>query len=169
MTRPTTNEAAEYYFRYIDLIQSEDIIATLKSQLDDTKSFLNGISDEKSLQSYAPDKWTIRQVINHVNDGERVFLSRAFWFARGFKDELPGFDQDICVDAAGANAVSWTSLKDEFTNIRLSTLSFFQNLPATAWSQTGIASDYPFTVNGLAYIIAGHVAHHRNVISERYL
>jgi len=169
MSRPQPNEAAIYYFPYIDLVQSDDIVQKLKSQLDETKSFLANISDEQSLQSYAPDKWTIKQVLNHVNDCERVFLHRAFWFARGFQDALPSFDQDMCVTAAGANDMSWDNLKDEFTNVRLATISFFENLRPEGWSRTGIASDNPFTVNALAYIIAGHAAHHRNVIEERYL
>jgi uncharacterized damage-inducible protein DinB len=169
MTRPTSNESAEYYYGYINLIQDDDIISVLKSQLEQTSALLNDISDEKSLSRYAPDKWSIREVVNHVNDGERVFLHRAFWFARGFKDALPSFDQDTCVEAAVANNIAWNSLKDEFANVRLSTLSFFESLPAEAWSRTGTASGYPFTVNALAYIIAGHVAHHRNVLAERYL
>ena len=169
MTRPQQSEAAPYYSRYIDLIQTDDIITELKSQLEDTRSFLASISDEQSLQSYAPDKWTIRQVVNHVNDTERVFLHRAFWFARGFGDALPSFDQDVCAAAASANKMSWSALKDEFRNVRLATLSFFENLSPDSWARSGIASDNPVTVNALAYIIAGHVAHHRNVIHERYL
>jgi uncharacterized damage-inducible protein DinB len=169
MTRPQENEAAVYYSRYISLVQSEDILPALKSQLEETKLFLANISDEKSLQSYAPGKWTIRQVMNHVNDTERVFMHRALWFARGFKDALPSFEQNTSVAAATANQMSWTGLKDEFAHVRLDTISFFENLPPEAWSRTGIASDNPFTVNALAYIIAGHVTHHRNVIAERYL
>jgi hypothetical protein len=169
MTRPKANEAAPYYSRYIDLISSDDIVSTLKSQLDDTKSFLTNISEEQSLKSYAPGKWTIRQVLSHVNDGERVFADRAFWFARGFPDALPSFDQDVCVEAAGANDVSWNDLTNEFNHVRQSTISLFENMPAEAWLRTGIASDNPFTVNALSYIIAGHVTHHCNVIRERYL
>jgi len=169
MTRPQANEAATYYSRYIDLITDEDIVSRLKSQLGETTSFLSKISDEKSLNTYAPGKWTIRQVLNHVNDAERVFASRAFWFARGLPDALPGFDQDVCVEAAGANDVSWNDLTNEFNNVRQSTISLFENLPAEAWMRTGVASDNPFTVNALGYIIAGHVSHHCNVIQERYL
>jgi hypothetical protein len=169
MTRPTTNEAAEYYWGYINQIQDDDILSKLKTQLEEMKSFLDGISDEKSLSTYEPGKWSIREVMNHVNDGERVFFYRAFWFARGFTDALPGFDQDICVAAASANDIPWNTLKDEFENVRLSTISFFESLPAEAWSKTGVASDCIFTVNAVAYIIAGHVAHHRNVLVERYL
>jgi hypothetical protein len=140
------HEAAPYYFRYINLIPNENIVEALQTQLNTTLPFLKGIGEDKSLYRYSPDKWSIRQVLNHVNDAERVFLHRAFWFSRGFKDSLPSFDQDDCVATAGADEVSWTSLVDEFRGIRLSTVSFFQNLPAAAWSRTGIASDNPFTV-----------------------
>jgi hypothetical protein len=169
MTRPTPNEASDYYHGYINLIQDDDIISVLKSQLEDTRSLLNGISDEQSLSRYAPDKWSIRELVNHVNDGERVFVYRAFWFARGLADALPSFNQDDCVAAAAADNIPWNSLKDEFEHLRLSTVSFFESLPAEAWSRTGTASGYPFTVNALAYIIAGHVAHHQKVLAERYL
>jgi uncharacterized damage-inducible protein DinB len=163
------HEAAPYYFRYINLIPSENIVETLQTQLDAMLSFLNGVTEEQSLYRYSPDKWTIRQVLNHINDTERVFLHRAFWFSRGFKDSLPGFEQDDCVKSAGADDVSWKNLVDEFRGVRLSTLSFFQNLPEAAWSRSGIASDNPVTVRALAYIVAGHVAHHRGVLEEKYL
>ena len=141
----------------------------IESQMDEIVQFLHGISEEQSLQAYEPGKWTIREVLNHVNDGERVFLYRAFWFARGYQDALPSFDQDQAVVTAQANNTSWADLVEEFRNVRLSTISFFKSLPEAAWSKTGVASDYPFTVRSLAYIIAGHVAHHRNVLAERYL
>jgi hypothetical protein len=98
-----------------------------------------------------------------------MFLHRALWFARGFKDPLPSFDQEIAVAGANANEIPWAQHVEEFRTIRLGTLSFFQNLPGEAWSRTGIASDNPFTVNALAYIIAGHAAHHTNVLKDRYL
>lgn len=166
---PQANEAASYYFGYIDLARSEDIGAFLDNQLGETMAFLEGISEEKSLHRYAPDKWTMRQVLNHVNDGERIFLGRALWFARGFTDPLPSFDQEIGVAGANANDTPWNQLVDEFRTIRLGTLSFFRNLQPEAWARTGIASGNPFTVNALAYIIGGHVAHHINVLKERYL
>jgi hypothetical protein len=169
MSHPQSNEAAPYYWRYIDLIPGDDIVGQLKSQVEQTNTFLAAISDEQSLRSYAPGKWTIRQIVNHLNDSERVFVGRALWFARGFTDALPSFDQDVCVAAAAANDMSWVGLREEFDNVRKSTISFFENLPSDAWSRAGIASGYPFTVNALAYIIAGHVEHHKKVVSERYL
>ena len=166
---PQANEAASYYFGYIDLARSEDIVSFLDDQLRETMPFLETISEEQSLHRYAPDKWTIRQLLNHVNDGERIFLGRALWFARGFTDPLPSFDQEIGVAGANANDTPWNHLVEEFRTVRLGTLSFFRNLPADAWYRTGIASGNPFTVNALAYIIGGHAAHHMNVLKERYL
>jgi len=169
MTRPQTTEAAEYYFNYIDLIKSDDVVPTFKDQLGQTVRLLEGISEEQSLKSYAPGKWSIREVLNHVNDGERLFLGRALWFARGFQDPLPGFDQDIAVQHAHANETSWAKLIEEFKTVRAATISFFDSLPAEAWSRSGVASDNPVTVRALAFIIAGHLTHHVNVLNEKYL
>ena len=169
MTRPSATEAAPDYFRYIDLVPDGDVVNALEEQFSETYSFLKTISEEKSLHSYAPGKWTIRQILNHVNDGERIFLYRALWFARGFPEPLPGFDQDVGVAGGGANNVSWSALVEEFRNVRLATISFFKNLSEEAWSRTGTASDNPVTVRALAYIIAGHAIHHQGVIKERYL
>jgi hypothetical protein len=163
------SEAAPYYFRYINLVSSTNIVETLQAQLSETLPFLNTISEKKSLLRYAPDKWSIREVLSHVNDTERVFLHRAFWFARGFQDALPSFDQEDCVVAAGANDVSWANLIEDFRSIRLATVSFFRNLPSPSWDRTGMASENKFTVRALAYILAGHLLHHKRVIQERYL
>jgi hypothetical protein len=165
---PKPDEAVPYFFKYMDRIQSNDILGTLKRQLDETLSFLSGISEERSLHRYAPDKWSFRQVINHVNDTERVFLFRALWFGRGFDSPLPSFDEKISADAARADDLSWASHLTELQACRLATLAFFGNLPAEAWTRTGIASGNPFTVNATAYIIAGHLAHHVAILRERY-
>ncbi len=167
--RPQSNEAAPYYSRYIDLVSSDDIVKAMESQLDETEAFLSAISEEKSLHRYEPEKWSMRQLLNHVNDCERVFLFRAFWFARGFPDPLPSFDQNICVEAAAADEVTWGSHISEFRHLRQASLDFFKNLPPEAWRRSGIASDNSFTVRALAYILAGHVAHHTAILKERYL
>jgi len=168
MRRPQSNEAATYYFKYIDLITSDDIVSAMRTQLDETVRFLEGISEEKSLEAYAPGKWTIRELWNHVNDGERLFAFRAFWFARGFQDALPSFDQDLSVLAARANDTSWKQLIEEFKSLRSSTIAFFATLPEQGWTRGGIASDSPVSVRALAYIMAGHVAHHTQVLKEKY-
>jgi hypothetical protein len=169
MMRPEPNEAAPYYFYYINLVPDGDIVNTLEKQLEETSSFLSEISEEKSLARYAPDKWSLRELLNHVNDTERLFVFRALWFARGFTSPLPSFDQEIAVKGGGADQLTWASQVEEFRSIRSATLAFFRGLPKEAWDRSGIASDNPFTVRALAYIAAGHVKHHADVIRNRYL
>jgi hypothetical protein len=169
MSLPQRTEAAPYHFTYIDLISGDDILQTIEAQLDDTSRLLSGVTEEKSLYRYAPDKWSIRQVISHVNDTERVFAFRAMWFARGLSEPLPRFDQNIAVNAAGADDRSLPSHVQEFRKIREATLVLFRHLPAEAWVRSGVASGNSVTVNALAYIIAGHVAHHLAILRERYL
>lgn len=167
--RPQTTEAAPYYFTYIDLVKGEDALAAIENQLEDTLAFFSGIAEDTSLHRYQPEKWSIRQVLNHVTDTERAFAFRALWFARGFDAPLPGYDQDIAASGAGADSCSWASLVEEFRRVRLSTISLFRNMPPDAWMRSGIASGNPFTVRALAFIIAGHVIHHAGVLRERYL
>jgi len=167
--RPAAKEFAAYYSTYVDLITSDDILGTLQAQLDMTLSALTGISEEKSLHRYSADKWSIRQLLNHVADTERVFAYRALWFARGFDTALPGFDQNVAVPAAAAEQFSWASHVEDFRAVRAATLTFFRNLPEEAWDRSGVASGNPVTVRALAYIIAGHVAHHIAILQERYL
>ncbi len=167
--RPAPNEADSYYSRYIDRVAGEDVMTAIEKQLDETVAFLSSISEEQSLHRYAPDKWSMRQLLNHVNDTERVFALRALWFARGFPDALPSYDQEISAASARADDFSWASHVDDFRAVRAGTLTLFRNMPEEAWLRTGIASGNPFTVRALAYITAGHVAHHISVLRERYL
>jgi DinB superfamily len=169
ITIPDRSEAAEYYFTYIDQVPGGDICQTLEAQLGETLALLHGISEEDSLRRYAPGKWSIREVVSHVNDTERVFVFRALWFARGFDSPLPSFDQNVAIAAANADDRPWRSHVDEFRAVRTATLTFFQNLPADAWARRGVASGNPFTVRALAYIAAGHVTHHTNILRQRYL
>lgn len=167
--RPQPDEFASYYSTYVDRVQSDDIVKALEDQLPEIESFLASVSEDQSLTRYAPGKWSIRELQNHVNDCERVFASRALWFARGFEDSLPSFDQNICAANSGADKVSWTDLVSEFRNVRLATIDLFKNLPEQAWERAGVASDNRVTVRALAYIIAGHASHHTAVLKDRYL
>lgn len=167
--RPAPNEAAHYYYTYINRISSDDVLAALEAQYHTALKVITNISEEKSLHCYAPDKWSIRELLNHVNDTERVFVCRALWFARGLDTPLPSFDQNIAVPYAAADQFSWASHVADFNAVRAATLTFFRNLPEDAWSRTGIASGHPVSVRALAYIIAGHVAHHIAILEERYL
>ena len=168
-TIPDRSEAAEYYFTYIDQVPEGDICETLETELVETLTLLHSISEDTSLRRYAPEKWSIRQVVRHLNDTERLFVFRAIWFARGFDSPLPIFDQNIAIAAASADERSWSSHVEEFGAVRAATMAFFQNLPADAWSRGGIASGNRFTVRALAYIAAGHVTHHTSILRTRYL
>lgn len=167
-TVPDTTEAAEYYFTYIDQVGGGDIRQILEAQAGETLEVLRDISEERSRHRYAPDKWSIKQVLSHVNDTERAFVFRALWFARGFDSPLPSFDQNIAIAGAAADKRSWNSHLVEFEAVRAATLTFFQNLPAEAWLRRGVASGNTFTVRALAYITAGHVTHHVRILRERY-
>jgi len=169
MGRPDPGEAAAFYSTYMDRIASPDILTVLDAQSGEILPLLGRISEEKSLHRYAPGKWSIRELWNHVNDAERVFLYRALWFARGFDGPLPSFEQEVAVRAAGAYAIPWAEHVQEFRAVRSATLLFFRHLPAEGWKRTGVASGNPVSVRALAYIIAGHAAHHRAILEERYL
>jgi uncharacterized damage-inducible protein DinB len=169
MSLPGRDEAAPYYFTYIDRIASDDIVSVLTNQLQEVPAFLSQISEEKSLHRYAPEKWSIRQVLNHVNDTERTFAFRALWFGRGFSEPLASFDQNTAANGARADDYSLASHVTDLRDVRNATLSLLQNLPEEAWSRKGVASGNAVTVRALAYIIAGHLLHHIAIVQERYL
>ncbi len=166
--RPQAHEAAPYYFTYIDQVPGEDPLALIESQLEDALAFFGGISEERSLYRYAPDKWSFRQALNHITDTERAFVFRALWFARGFDTPLPSYDQNIAAAGAEADRIAWAAHVAEFRAVRLATVAFFRNMPPEAWQRTGIASGNPFTVRALGYLAAGHLAHHLKILRERY-
>ena len=168
-TKPPRGETNDYYFTYIDKVPDGDIRDTLAAQLEPTLDLFRAITEERSQHRYGPGKWSIRDVLGHLNDAERLFVFRAFWFARGLDAPLPSFEQDAAVAAARADARTWADLVTEFETIRKATLTFFRSLPADAWERRGIASDFPFTVRALAFIVAGHLAHHVQILRERYL
>jgi hypothetical protein len=166
--RPEKSEAAPYYFTYIDQVSEAGAEDVLLSQLEGTAALLTAISEEKSLYRYAPEKWSIRQVLSHVSDSERVFAFRALWFARGFETPMPSFDQNVAVSGAEADRLAWATHVEEFRRVRMATISLFANLPAEGWLRSGIASDAHVTVRALAYICAGHYAHHVRILGEQY-
>lgn len=169
ITAPDRTEYADYYLPYVEKVSGDDVFKVLERQPGDVLPMLEGVSEERSLHRYAPDKWSIRQVMSHINDTERLFSFRAFWFARGLTEPLPSFDQDDAVAQAGAEERSWSSHLEEFRAVRAATLALFGNLPGEAWMKRGVASGNPFSVRALAYICAGHMEHHVRVLRERYL
>jgi len=168
-SRPAAGEAAEYYFTYIDKVPEGDIVRILEAQLPDALAVLGAISDGRSRYRYAPEKWSIRQVLSHISDCERLFAFRAFWFARQFDSPLPSFEQETAATAAAADQRRWEEHLAEFQSVRAASLTLFGGLPDEAWDRTGVASGNPVTVRALAYIAAGHVNHHIQLLKERYL
>lgn len=169
MGRPQSGEAAPYYFAYINQVSGDDPIGAMQSQWDEALALFSQIREERSLYRYAPEKWSIRQVLSHVTDTERAFAFRALWFARGFETPLPSYDQNVAAEHAEADRIAWAAHVEEFRQVRLATIPLFRNLPEAAWTRKGVASGNPFTVRALAFIIAGHQAHHMAALRERYL
>lgn len=167
--RPQESEAADYFFTYIDQVPGDDAVAAIESQLEESLALFAGISEETSLRRYAPDKWSIRQLLNHVTDTERAFAFRALWFARGFEIPLPGYDQNIAAAGAAADKFAWAAHVEEFRRVRLTTISLYRNMPADGCTRSGIANGNHVSVRALAFIIAGHLAHHVKILRERYL
>ena len=168
LSRPTRDEAAEYYFTYIDKAADGDIRHILAAQLSESLAFFRTVTEEQSQARKNAEQWTGRQVLNHINDGERLFVFRAMWFARGFDIPLPSFDQNVAVVGAQPDLLPWSRHVEEFRTVREATITFFNNLSDEAWTRQGIASDYRFTVKALAYIIAGHLEHHVRIMRGRY-
>jgi hypothetical protein len=144
------------------------VVAVLEAQLPDLMAGLLAVPDAASTAKYAADKWTMREVLAHVSDTERLFVARAFWFARGFETPLPSFEPDVCSAAGRASDVAWDELVEELRSVRLATLSFFANLPPERWTASGVASGNTFTVRALAFLAAGHADHHAAILAERY-
>jgi hypothetical protein len=167
--RPDRTEAAEYYFTYIDKVPGGDICGILRTQKDEALALFETIAEDQSTGRYAAGKWSIREVLSHVNDAERLFVFRAFWFGRGFDSPLPSFDQDVAVGTAGADQRPWSSHVAEFSAVRDATVTFFDSLSQDAWTRRGTASDNPFSVRALAFIAAGHVNHHIRILRDSYL
>ena len=167
--RPSRDEAAPYYFGYIDLVNDGDVRATLEQQRAETVAWLRTVPQDRVSYRYAPDKWSVSGVLAHMNDCERMFAFRAFWFARGFESALPSFDQMVAAKYDAADTRSWESLVDEFDTLRRASMQLFSNLPEEAWLRRGIASDNPFSVRALAYVAAGHVIHHTKGLRQKYL
>jgi hypothetical protein len=167
--RPAPDDAAPYSNKYIDLVEGDDCLSSMTAQLDEATAFFRGISEETSLHRYAPEKWSIRQMLGHINDTERIFTYRAFWFARDLGSPLPGFEQDVAVAAGRADSLPWAAHVEEFRHIRVASIDLFRNLPSEAWTRRGIASGFSFTVLAFGFMVPGHVTHHIQLLRERYL
>ncbi len=167
--RPDPSEYAAYASIYVDLVDGDDILRAFEVQLAETVALLQPVSDEAAQSAYAPGKWTVKEVLGHIIDTERIFAYRALRIARGDTTELPGFEQDDYIRGANYNAVPLSVLLHEFRAVRQATLALYRNLPHEAWVRRGTVNGYSATVRGLAFTSAGHERHHVKILRERYL
>jgi uncharacterized damage-inducible protein DinB len=167
--RPAPEEFAPYYARYIDAVPEGDLIETLEMQLSETVALLAALREERARFRYAEGKWTLAEVVGHINDTERVFAHRALRIARGDTTPLPGFDQDLFASNSPAAHMRLRDLEEEFAAVRRASITLVRHFDEAAWDRRGTASNNPVSVRALAWMIAGHQIHHVNVLRERYL
>lgn len=167
--KPKEGDYAPFYSGYVTAVETDDILDYLIRQKEWAANFLKDIVWEKWDQSYARGKWTLAELVLHVIDAERIFAYRALRIARGDSTPLPGFEQDDYVPKSEAASRTPASIVDEFDAVREATIHLFRNFSDAMWKRRGKASDSEVTVTALAYIIAGHMAHHMSVVQEKYL
>ena len=168
-TRPDKSEYPAYCEGYISRVPDGDIVATLGKQLDETLALIKTIPEARGDWRYAEGKWTVKEVLGHVVDSERVFAYRALRFARGDATPLSGFEQDDFVRGGAFDKRSLSDLADEYEHVRRSSLALFASLGEEAWSRKGPANNNESSVRALAFIIAGHERHHVEILRTRYL
>ena len=168
ITRPEKSEYAPYYDTYVSKVPKGDILQMLRDQMDSTLWMLENLDESKGDYRYAEGKWTVKEVLGHVVDSERLFAYRACCIGRGDKTPLPGYEQDDYVLTGGFNARPIKHLMTEYQGIRTATIAMLEGFPEEAWTRSGTASGNPFTAKALVWIIAGHELHHLIVFKEKY-
>jgi len=167
--RPAAGEYAEFYGKYVALVPGTDVLGALEAQRLVMAQLLGARSEREGNFRYAPGKWTVKEVVGHVADSERIFAYRALRFARGDRTPLAGFEQDDYVKNGGFSERTLADLAEEFSDVRNATIALLSGLDEEAWQKRGIANSKEITVRALAYVIAGHELHHRRILEEKYL
>ena len=168
MSRPEPAEYDPYYERYISLVPEEDVVNVLAHQSTELARMFHGVSDSVGTFAYEEGKWTAKEVLSHLIDGERMFAYRVFRIARGDQTPIEGFEQDGYIENSHANRRSISDLLDEFKLLRKTNIMFFRNLEANDWTRIGTANNVEISVRSLAWIMAGHIRHHAAILKERY-
>ena len=169
MNRPNTNEYDPYYNTYVSLVEGDEVMPVLEGQLDDLRALFVGLPEEKGTFSYGEGKWTIKELLSHLIDGERIFAYRILRISRGDQTPIEGFEQDGYIENSNANNRSFKDLIDELDHQRNANLHMLRNLPEEAAGRIGIASDKAVSVRALTYIMAGHIEHHIRILQDRYI
>jgi uncharacterized damage-inducible protein DinB len=167
--RPDASEHMPYYGKYVDLVPDGDLIQMLRAHLDETLALVRGLPEERGGHRYADGKWSIREVLGHVIDTERIFAYRALRIARGDATPMEGFDENAYAAASEADSRTLADLAEELEHVRLGNIAFLRGLSHDALARTGTANGAAVTVRALAWILAGHELHHRGLLHERYL
>jgi uncharacterized damage-inducible protein DinB len=168
VARPEADEFNPYYSRYISLVPDANILATLRTQVSDTQRLLQGVSEDNGNFKYAPGKWSIKEVLGHLSDAERVFAYRALRIARHDPTPMEGFEQDDYVRCGGFAARELAEVVEEFVTVRQSSLHLLTPLEEAAWTRRGTANGSAVSVRAIAFIMAGHELHHRRLLKENY-
>jgi uncharacterized damage-inducible protein DinB len=168
MNRPEPSEFADFYATYVSRVPGKDVLGVLEAQRLQMLQLFAGRSERDGSFRYAPGKWTVKEVLGHITDTERIFTYRALRIARGDQTPLPGFEQDDFVRNGAFAERTLAGLAEEFAAVRNATLALFRSFPEDAWSRRGVASQKEVTVRALAFITAGHQIHHRLILEERY-
>jgi len=166
--RPEEGEYLPYYGKYIVQVDGDDALAAMHHQAHDTQKLLSGLDEKRALHRYAPGKWSVKDVIVHVTDAERVFAYRAMRFAREDQTPLPGFDEVPYASSAAADSVPLPTVIEGLRSVRAASIALFSSLEVDALTRRGKANDSPISVRALAWIIAGHEKHHMTLLRERY-
>ena len=169
MSRPQPAEYDPYYEKYISLVPENEIVRALESQIDEFAGLFSNVPEEKGTFAYAEGKWTLKESLSHVIDGERMFAYRALRISRGDKTPIEGFEQDGYIENSHANRRPIAELLEEFTLLRRANVLFFANLESDDWVRTGTANNIEISVRSLAWIIVGHVRHHIAIFRDQYL
>jgi DinB superfamily len=169
MSKPINGSHPSYFDRYINLVPEDDLQTAFKNQLPLITALLNSISEEKSMHAYAPGKWTIKELLLHMTDTERIFAYRSLCFARREAQSLPGFDENLYAENSHANTRSWAALVNEFLLVRKHTELLFESFTEEALHNTGTANNNPATPLSMGFTAIGHVYHHKKILEERYL
>jgi hypothetical protein len=167
--RPEPGEYAPFYKKYIDLVPGLDLLPTLETQLQEWKNLLGGLTDTQAEFRYEEKKWTIKELLGHVADSERIFAYRVLRIARGDQKPLSGFEQDDYVREGNFSTRPLSELLEEFTAVRHASILLLKSLSAEAWTRRGTANQSEVSVRALGFMIAGHERHHRIVLEQRYL
>lgn len=167
--KPAPTEHAPEFSKYVTLVAEGDIIQTLEQQIENSLSLLRTIPADKANFRYAPDKWSVKELLGHLIDSERIFSYRALSFARNDQTPLPGYEQNDYVREADFDSRNLADMAEEFATVRRATIQLFRPLNETEWLRHGKANENDVSVRALAYIIAGHELHHMEVLRSRYL